>query len=82
MQDESANSMPKLAHREAFTADTARAVQEHLTHDCGLMPAAEAEGSSALHDLEPGKIVFVYRKTSQAPHELHRDHPTFRKLAA
>ena len=71
-----------LIYREAFTADAARAIQEHLVHDCGLTPAAEAEGSSALYDLEPGKIVFVYRKTSQAPHELPSDHPTFRKLAA
>ena len=53
-----------LIYREAFTADAARAVEEHLIHDCGLMPAAEAEGSSALHDaLQPGRIVFVYRPT-------------------
>ena len=27
-----------LVYREAFTADAARAIQEHLIHDCGLTP--------------------------------------------
>ena len=58
----------ELTYREAYTTDAAQAVVAHLVNDRGLEPdrdaATEAEGSSALQ--EPGKIVFVYRKTPAA----------------
>jgi hypothetical protein len=84
-----------LAYREAFTADAAQAVVAHLVNDRGLQPdrdaaneaerrsatqGPEAECHSALQ--EPGKIVFVYRKTPAATAAAGSEHPTFHKLAA
>ena len=68
-----------LIYREAFTTTAADAVVEHLVKDCGLTAAVEAkrpgadlkvsatsaEGSSALHDVAPGKIVFAYRSVQK-----------------
>jgi len=84
----------ELTYREAFTTDAAQAVVAHLVNDRGLQPdreaATEAEGHSALHLApaerrssvqEPGKIVFVYRKTPAAT-AFGSEHPTFHKLAA
>jgi hypothetical protein len=54
-----------LAYREAFTTNAAQAVVAHLVNDRGLELVPEAERCSALRGAvpEPGKIVFVYRKT-------------------
>ena len=71
-----------LTYREAYTTDAAQAVVAHLVNDRGLKAerdaATEAEGSSALQ--EPGKIVFVYRKTPTAA--AGSEHAAFRRLAA
>ena len=73
-----------LTYREAFTTGAAQAVITHLVNDRGLEPhrdaANEAERPSALQ--EPGKIVFVYRKTPAATSAAGSEHPTFHKLAA
>ena len=45
-----------LTYREAYTTDAAQAVVAHLVNDRGLEPDCDAAP-------EPGKIVFVYRKT-------------------
>jgi hypothetical protein len=72
-----------LTYREAYTSDAAQAVVAHLVNDRGLRihrdAATEAERSSALQ--EPGKIVFVYRKTPPAA-IAGSEHLTFHKLAA
>ena len=74
-----------LTYREAFTTDAAQAVVAHLVNDRGLEPhrdaATEAEGRSAQQGPEPGKIVFVYRKTPAATAAGNVD-PAFHKLAA
>lgn len=64
-----------LIYREAFTADAAQAIQNHLVNDCGL--ALDLEDAP-----EPGKIVFVFRKTVPTHPAPHSDHPKFRYLAA
>jgi hypothetical protein len=84
-----------LTYREAYTTDAAQAVVAHLVNDRGLEPdhdvatdaerhwalaRPEAECHSALQ--EPGKIVFVYRKTPAATAAAGSEHPTFHKLAA
>ena len=46
-----------LAYREAFTTYAAEAVLDHLLNHRGLKPDRDSAP-------EPGKIVFVYRKTS------------------
>jgi hypothetical protein len=75
-----------LTYREAFTTDAAQAVVAHLVNDRGLQPdrdaATEAERPSALQSPEPGKIVFVYRKTPAATAAPGNEHSTFRRLAA
>ena len=57
-----------LVYREAFTPIAAQAIRDHFVTDCGLELDCDAVP-------EPGKIVFVYRKTVPA-------HPASRKLAA
>jgi hypothetical protein len=83
-----------LTYREAYTTSAAQAVVAHLVNDRGLQldhdeqagSRQSAEGSKdypnrdALPD--PGKIVFVYRKTSPAPAASGADQATFHKLAA
>ena len=64
-----------LIYREAFTADAARAIQDHLVHACGLVPDL-----TTIPD--PGKIVFAYRKIAQAPPEIRSNTPAFRRRAA
>jgi hypothetical protein len=77
-----------LAYREAFTTNAAQAVVAHLVNNRGLQldldAVREAEGRSALQGAlpEPGKIVFVYRKTPPAPTALRSDHAALHKLAA
>jgi len=46
-----------LAYREAYTTTAAEAVVEHLVNNRGLAIDRDAAP-------EPGKIVFVYRRTS------------------
>ena len=72
-----------LAYREAFTTNAAQAVVEHLVNDRGLELVPEAEPNSALPATEdrklktdnclsePGRLVFVYRKTPPAPAGLY-----------
>jgi len=71
-----------LTYREAFTTNAAQGVVDHLVNDRGLerVPAAatEAERRSALRQpaepsstvqdavSEPGRLVFVFRKTTTA----------------
>ncbi len=73
-----------LTYREAYTPDAAQAVVAHLVNDRGLEPHrdanTEAERPSAVQ--EPGKIVFVYRKTPAATAAAGSEHPIFHKLAA
>ena len=57
-----------LVYREAFTPGAAQAIRDHFVTDCGL--ELDLEDTP-----EPGKIVFVYRKTASA-------HPALTKLAA
>jgi hypothetical protein len=45
-----------LAYREAFTTNAAQAVVAHLVNDRGLEPDRDTFS-------EPGRLVFVYRKT-------------------
>jgi len=73
-----------LAYREAFTTNAAQAVVAHLVNDRGLQLDQEAERSSALHDAvaEPGKIVFVYRRTTPARTAPGSDHAPFLRRAA
>jgi hypothetical protein len=52
-----ANLGDGLAYREAFTTYAAEAVVDHLVNHRGLELGRDASS-------EPGKIVFVYRKTS------------------
>jgi len=58
-----------LIYREAFTTSAASQVVDHLVNDRGLQFDQEAERCSALQGAtaEPGKIVFVYRKTPPIP---------------
>ena len=79
-----------LTYREAYTT---KAVVAHLVNDRGLQlhrADADAEGVWALTRdgaerrsalQEPGKVVFVYRKTPTAT-AAGSEHPTFHKLAA
>jgi len=58
-----------LAYREAFTTNAAQAVVAHLVDDRGLELVPKVECSSDLQDAvsEPGRLVFVYRKTPATP---------------
>jgi hypothetical protein len=73
-----------LTYREAFTTGAAQAVITHLVNDRGLEPhrdaANEAERPSALQ--EPGKIVFVYRKTASTRTAPGAEEATSSKVAA
>ena len=73
----------KLTYREAYTTDAAQAVVAHLVNDRGLRlhcdAATEDEGPSAPQ--EPGKIVFVYRKTATAA-VAGSEHTVFHNFAA
>jgi len=64
-----------LIYREAFTTSAADQVLDHLVNACGLRPDRDAVP-------EPGKIVFVYRKTASVPAALRSDQATFHKVAA
>ena len=72
---ETSPRLPGLAYREAHTPYAAADAAEYLASAFGLHPAPEAERCSALHEKaehhtpEPGKIVFVYRR-SEAREEL------------
>ena len=67
-----------LIYREAFTTSAAEQVLDYLVNACGIRLAPEAERRSAANHpaergsappdaLEPGKIVFVYRRGSADP---------------
>src|SRR5208282_4868001 len=73
-----------LAYREAFTTNAAQAVVAHLVNNRGLQRAQEAERSSTLQAAapDPGKIVFVYRRTPAAPSAFSSDQATLHKVAA
>jgi len=87
-----------LTYREAFTTNAAQGVVDHLVNDRGLerVPAAatEAERRSALHQpaepssaaqdavSEPGRLVFVFRKTTTAHPAPPSDLPVFPRRAA
>jgi hypothetical protein len=67
-----------LAYREAYTTAAAEAVVEHLVTHRGLVIDRDAAP-------EPGKIVFVYRKTQAAATVLSaisNEAPAFHKAAA
>ncbi len=64
-----------LIYREAFTPGAAQAIRDHFVNDCGL----ELDLEDAP---EPGKIVFIYRKTTPAHPQIHQGHPVFRRSAA
>ena len=64
-----------LAYREAFTTTAAQAVVDHLVNDRGLEFDRDAVP-------EPGRIVFVYRKTPSAFAGFHADPPALHKVAA
>jgi hypothetical protein len=64
-----------LAYREAFTTDAAEAVVDHLVNARGL----EVDRDTAP---EPGKIVFVYRKTAAIPAAPPSEHAAFSRRAA
>ena len=70
-----------LIYREAFTSVSAEAIRDHFVNDCGLEPDV-AERRSAEHAPEPGKIVFVYRKTASAQGPTPTEQPVFSKRAA
>jgi hypothetical protein len=60
-----------LIYREAFTTSAAEQVLDHLVNACGLKLAPEAEPGSALPEaIEPGRIVFVYRRTRDSGREI------------
>jgi len=87
-----------LTYREAFTTNAAQGVVDHLVNDRGLerVPAAatEAERRSALRQpaepsstvqdavSEPGRLVFVFRKTTTAHPAPPSDLPVFPRRAA
>ncbi len=64
-----------LIYREAFTLSAAQAIRDHFVNDCGL----ELDLEDAP---EPGKLVFVFRKTAAAHPQIHQAHPVFRRSAA
>jgi hypothetical protein len=64
-----------LAYREAYTTTAAQQVIDHLVNGCGLHLDRDSVP-------EPGKIVFVYRKTIPASTTLRSDHATLAKAAA
>jgi hypothetical protein len=64
-----------LTFREAFTTCAAQAVVAHLANDRGL----ELDGDAAP---EPGRLVFVYRKTSPAQSASLKDQATSPELRA
>jgi hypothetical protein len=72
-----------LTYREAFTTNAAQGVVDHLVNDRGLerVPEAtpEAERRSAPQDAvsEPGRLVFVFRKTTTAHPAPPSDLPVF-----
>ena len=82
-----------LAYREAFTTSAAQTVVDHLANNRGLERVPEAERRSALPEAaeldsavpeavsEPGRLVFVYRKTLPVC-MAHRHPATTAKLAA
>ena len=63
-----------LTYREAFTPESAQAARDKLVKECGLSPSPEEA-------VEPGRIVFVYRKTPLACPESAPQRLPFRKLA-
>ena len=73
-----------LIYREAFTTSAASQVVDHLVNDRGLQLDQEAERRSALQGAvpEPGKIVFVYRKTPPVPAAPPSDQAAFPRRAA
>ncbi|MGD0228360.1 MAG: hypothetical protein ABSF71_39160 [Terriglobia bacterium] len=87
-----------LTYREAFTTNAAQGVVDHLVNDRGLerVPAAatEAERRSALRQpaepsstvqdavSEPGRLVFVFRKTTTAHPAPPSDLPVFPRRAS
>jgi hypothetical protein len=83
-----ANLGDGLAYREAFTTDAAQAVVVHLVNHRGLQRDPEGSGQSAVGTQppqatpEPGKIVFVYRKTAAIPAAPPSDHAAFPRRAA
>ena len=64
-----------LTYREAFTATAAQAVVDHLVNDRGLVLERDAVP-------EPGRIVFIYRKTPPAPAASRNAQATFHRVAA
>jgi hypothetical protein len=64
-----------LAYREAYTTNAAQAVVAHLVNDRGLEPDRDAVA-------EPGRLVFVYRKTPPARTAPGSDQATFLSRAA
>ena len=64
-----------LTYREAFTATAAQAVVDHLVNDRGLVLERDAVP-------EPGRIVFIYRKTPPAPAASRNAQATFHGVAA
>jgi len=72
-----------LTYREAYTTTAAHAVVAHLINDRGLQADQEAERGSALQGVpEPGRLVFIYRKTPSAPAPAASDHAAFPRRAA
>src|SRR5271157_4967482 len=68
-----------LTYREAYTTTAAQAVVAHFINDRGLQPDQEAiqgaeRGSALQHAPEPGRLVFIYRKTPSAPAPPMSDH--------
>ena len=55
-----------LAYREAYTTSAAQEVVSHFLYECGMHLDRDSVP-------EPGKIVFVYRKTVPGPATLSRD---------
>ena len=70
-----ADSGDGLAYREAYTTSAADQVVDRLVNACGLRLDRDSVP-------EPGKIVFVYRKTVPASTTLRSDHATLAKAAA
>ena len=64
-----------LSYREAYTPAFAQAVVDHLVNTRSLQLDHESVP-------EPGRIVFVYRKTHSAPSAPSSEHLTFHKVAA
>ena len=73
IQDDRENSagMTGLAYREAHTPYAAADAVDYLVSALGLQLDSDAlpgaERGSALQSAEPGRLVFIYRKTPTAP---------------